>query len=382
MCVYNTWFICSRWADHLGLATMVSSGDGFIDIQTNNIVVGQSCDGVAMPADIVFTKAQSIRFERNTFIHLGAQGLAIERGSRNNSVIGNVFTDISGTGLRIGTFDTPNATGADQDVGNVISNNYIHDLPVEYHGGVGIFAGYVANTLLSHNEIMNMPYSGISNGWGWNGSASYANNNQIKNNLIYNYMQLLADGGGIYSNGIQGSSIENGEHIEGNVVHDGRNDYSNGIYTDGGSQYITIQNNVLYNNIHDWGGCNPNGDMLFQYNYWQKSLPSWGCDQTPPNTVIANNTTINGSDQAPISILNSAGIEHAYQDIKDGSPSGNVALNMPSGASSEWSTDCSSSKANDGSVNTNDSCGGWSPSSQDANPWWEVDLGPIVFRIK
>src|SRR5215207_4794542 len=24
MCVYNTWFICSRWADPLGLATMVT----------------------------------------------------------------------------------------------------------------------------------------------------------------------------------------------------------------------------------------------------------------------------------------------------------------------------------------------------------------------
>ena len=51
------------------------------------------------------------------------------------------------------------------DSGNVISNNLIENVADEYHGGVGIFAGYVANTLISHNEVADLPYTGISLGW-------------------------------------------------------------------------------------------------------------------------------------------------------------------------------------------------------------------------
>ena len=66
---------------------------------------------------------------------------------------------------------------------------------------------------VDHNEVNDLPYSGITIGWGgWRERlgnlsplANYSQHNAITNNLVFNYMQVMADGGGIYSNGIQGS---------------------------------------------------------------------------------------------------------------------------------------------------------------------------------
>ena len=45
-----------------------------------------------------------------------------------------------------------------------------------------------------------MPHhSGLCAGWGW-GLASYTRNIQIENNSITKVMQLLSDGGGVYTN--------------------------------------------------------------------------------------------------------------------------------------------------------------------------------------
>src|SRR6185437_463224 len=82
-------------------------------------------------------------------------------------------------------------------------------------------------------------------------------NNTISDNLIYDQMQLLADGGAIYTNGLTGSSMSNGEKITGNVIY-GQLGPGKAIYTDNGTAYITIKNNVLVNNdLTDWGTAQP-----------------------------------------------------------------------------------------------------------------------------
>ena len=67
---------------------------------------------------------------------------------------------------------------------------------------------YAANTSLVHNQIDHTPYTAISIGWGgWfdllmmPGLANYSHDNDVSNNLIFQVMQLLSDGGAIYSNG-------------------------------------------------------------------------------------------------------------------------------------------------------------------------------------
>ena len=145
-----------------------STDAGFIEEQAN--VIRDTVNPPSPPpGNVQFTRARSIRFERNIFEHLGAQALVFDTGSQNNEVIGNVFHDISSSAIRFGSVQVSRPSAADQDSGNIFANNYVHDLPSEYQGAVGVFAGYVSNTTISHNDISNLPYSGISVGWGWGG---------------------------------------------------------------------------------------------------------------------------------------------------------------------------------------------------------------------
>ena len=66
--------------------------------------------------------------------------------------------------------------------------------------------------------------------------------------------------------------------------------------------------------------------------------------------------------------------------VETSPPPSNIALNRPASASSQWADTCAAAKANNGSTDAADSCGGWSPTSADAQPWWQVDLGS-AYRI-
>ena len=52
----------------------------------------------------------------------------------------------------------------DWDQHFVIEDNYIHDMPVEYHSAIGVFAGYIANSSISHNTMERLSYDGIQFG--------------------------------------------------------------------------------------------------------------------------------------------------------------------------------------------------------------------------
>ena len=47
----------------------------------------------------------------------------------------------------------------------------IVDIPVEYTGATGLFAGYVSHLTVQHNLFANQTYSGMTIGWGWGTSS-------------------------------------------------------------------------------------------------------------------------------------------------------------------------------------------------------------------
>ena len=169
------------------------------------------------------------------------------------------FHDISGTAIQIGDVleddhhpDDPRKIVKD----NTVANCYIHDVGVEFKGSVGIFVGYTDGTTIAHNEIRDLPYTGVSVGWGWGeedaGGGAYgqrpfyetpttAKNNRIELNHIHHVMQELNDGGGIYT-----LSNQPGTVIRGNHIHDNRGS-PGGIYLDEGSGFIEITGNLVYN---------------------------------------------------------------------------------------------------------------------------------------
>jgi hypothetical protein len=323
-----------------------SSPEGFSEIQANYLVTGP--DGYSLqglgdlvpggkqpfgawtptPGNVAFRYAHQIRFERDAFVHLGAAGLALGEGSQSDSVQGCVFTDISANGLEIGQVDVPefNATQAVSD--NTVSNNYFHDIPCEYHGGVAIDVGYTQRTHIEHNQINHMAYSGISLGWGgWldkiklPGVANNSNNVIVANNLIFDHMLLLADGGGIYTQGLTGPSLADGEKVTGNVVRD---QFSSGhaIYSDNGSANMTITGNVMFHdNMDNWGTAHMNyydgnagrtrDPFIIAGNYWQQGNP----DSSRENVTYKGNKIIESLADVPADVLQNAGLQPEFADI-------------------------------------------------------------------
>jgi hypothetical protein len=288
-----------------------STDEGFPEVQANSRYNTYSFPG----GNIVFKIAQSLRFERCIFKHLGGEGLELSNGCQNCVVIGCVFTDISGNCIRIGDASDP-ARGDTRarDSGNQVTNCYIHDSPCEYHGGVGVFAGYVSEILLSHNEISNTPYTGISCGWGWGRFSSYAQNNQFQYNHIHNFCQVLSDAGGIYTLSAQpNTTLSNNwfDNMPWKII-------GAAIYPDEGSAYLEIYNNV----------CSAIGNKWLYI--WTPTIHDINVHDNFTNTenVLNNgtNTTVKGINlisgvkenwpQAAQDIANNSGIEGFYIDMK------------------------------------------------------------------
>ncbi|GAA1984533.1 right-handed parallel beta-helix repeat-containing protein [Catenulispora subtropica] len=326
------------------------TSDGFSEIQANYQVTGANgaasqglchvpppaytlgtCPYAAwtqIPGNVSLTYDQKIQFTGDSFVHLGAAGLALGDGSQNDVVKGDVVTDVSGNGIQIGNVDLPTATGASQTSGNAVTDNHVFDVPVEFRGGIGIDSGYTANDTVSHNQVDHTPYTAISQGWGgWPDKekeapqANFSHDNAISNNLIFDHMSLLNDGGAIYTQGITGTSLATGEHVTGNLIHD-QTGSGHVIYTDNGCTFETITGNAVYNNPSAQAWASRHNDYApgatttydptdVEDNFFQN--PSGYT--TGGGVTVANNTTITGASGVPASITAGAGIEAAYQNI-------------------------------------------------------------------
>jgi hypothetical protein len=299
-------------------------------------VTGGTCpygNWTPTPGNVSFRYARNLEFLGDGFVHLGAAGLDLGDGTQTSTVKGSVFTDISGSGLQLGGVDGPLATGADRTSRNTIADNHFVNLPVEFHGGVAVNVGYAERTTIAHNQLNGLAYTGISIGWGgWldkiqkPAQPNYANGNAITNNLIFDHMLVLNDGGGVYVNGIQGSSLATGLTISGNVIHDEKGQAnSKGVYTDNGATFVTITGNALYHNPIEWtrrhtdyraGATTQYDPYLISGNYWMKVPP----ETTGGGVTISNNHAITDPSQIPSSITGNAGLESAYTSILNWKP--------------------------------------------------------------
>jgi hypothetical protein len=133
-------------------------------------------------------------------------------------VEGCIFTDISGNGFELGNVNMPDAQGSDITADNRIASNHFYNVGAEFRGGIPIVVGYAQRTRVEHNQIDHVPYAAISMGWGgWPdkikkpGVTNFSKENIVAYNLIFDLMLVLADGGGIYTQGITGGNLAEGE---------------------------------------------------------------------------------------------------------------------------------------------------------------------------
>lgn len=278
------------------------------------------------PGNVDFRYDRDISFTNDRFVHLGAAGLNLDNGSQHDTVVGSVFTDISGNGLEVGNVNLPTARGAFRTTDIQVLDNHIYGVPDEFHGGASILMGYVSDSVISHNQIDHTPYVAISTGWGgWldkTGRPSvenFSHNNVISHNLIFDIMNVVADGGGIYTQGLTGSSFANGQKVIGNVVH-GQLDWGSALKADDGAGYVTYAGNVLYDNIYDWAGVHwdyrkPRArrflPLLVKGNWWQQGDPNFSMT----GFIERGNHLIAGPQDVPAAVIANAGLEREYRSL-------------------------------------------------------------------
>jgi hypothetical protein len=206
------------------------------------------------PAAVEVSYADHIGFEACDFEHLASTGLDYKKGTHDDEIKGNLFKDIGGTGIQIGTFSDeafethlPYDPKDEREVctNEHIINNLITDVTNEDWGCVGIGAGYVRDINIEHNEISDVSYSGICVGWGWTKTLNAMRNNKIVANKVTHYAKHMYDVGGIYTLSAQPNSLISANYIDSiykaTYAHDPNHWFY--FYFDEGSSYITIKNN-------------------------------------------------------------------------------------------------------------------------------------------
>ena len=255
---YTTWMRPSE-KGHVPLQAGMYLTDGYrIDPKMQRNYLNHPLDNqgwLGRPAAAVrVVAAKQIDFERCRFEHLGSTGLDYEEAVQGGVVRGCLFRDIAGNGLLVGSFSpAAHETHLPYDPADRrevctqqhINNCYFTEIGNEDWGCLAIAAGYVGDVNIEHNEINEVPYSGISLGWGWTQTVNCMRNNRVHANLIHHYAKHMYDVAGIYTLGSQPKSYvtENCVHsiYKPGYVHDPNHWFY--LYTDEGSSFITVRDN-------------------------------------------------------------------------------------------------------------------------------------------
>jgi len=224
--------------------------------------------GDFLPTAVVhLTSAQHCEFTACEIAHTGNWALRFGDGSKHNKAEQCHLYDLGAGGVMMGeTYLSEHKP--QQAEKNVVHNCFIHHGSRVFSYAVGIGIGNSSYNTVSHNEISDFYWSGISMGWTW----FYLPSRSHHNLLEYNHIHHLAwdvhkDLGGIYTNGISpGTVIRNNKiHHINSIIRRGR-----GIYLDQASTEILVENNLVYlvndGAFHlNWGKNNMVRNNIFAY---------------------------------------------------------------------------------------------------------------------
>ncbi|MEV7971417.1 right-handed parallel beta-helix repeat-containing protein, partial [Sphaerisporangium sp. NPDC088356] len=355
-----------------------SGNQGFADQQTGSYIAGNwswpsfgSCNEgcqqfeaarpnwFQMPAAVQVSAANNITFTDSQFVNLGQTAIGIGNdanghasgvglGASNITVTRSEITRSSAGGIVIGGVRADAHHPSDQRMVNrniTVSNNRIHDLGLDYRGIVSVLPTYVTNATISHNEVYNLPYTGMSLGYGWGanepgGNTQYTNrglynyqpryttattasNNQLIGNYVHDVMQQMTDGGCIYT-----LSWNPGAVISDNYCL--RTNGYFGVYFDEGSKYYTVRNNVLSSvgtwlTANYWGGENM-GNFTVTGNW--TSNGSTNVTNGDRGNVVNNNVTVTNGNwpSGAQAVMASAGPQNGASPSPSPSPGTGTAI--------------------------------------------------------
>lgn len=197
-------------------------------------------------AQITVEHADELSFTNCNFINLGSAGISMLYDVHNAKVTGNLFRDMSGTSVMFGNARYPSNSVWNEEVCSRLNmtNNVLRRVGSEYYYCPGIGIYYANAVTLSHNDIEDTPYSGITMGWGWSNPNSQrlrCSNHEISYNRINRNSIVCRDGAPVYTLGRQDNSEIAYNYFSNSF------DYGGGVYHDSGSLNISTHDNVIEN---------------------------------------------------------------------------------------------------------------------------------------
>ena len=218
------------------------------DYETSSV---QAAVDVCGAIDVIYS--DNINFKNCDFENLGVNALRYYTGAKNCTVDSCYFNNIGANAILAGGrfFVEENPEDVRENIAEniTVKNCEIEKYGRQFFGGCGINITYCDGAEIVNNEIHDGYYTGISAGFMWLFGSNPTENLKIKNNLIYNIgLDTLSDLGGIYLLGVQQGTV-----VSGNVIHDctcytGGSGYAgNGLYLDSGCEFMTIENNLVFN---------------------------------------------------------------------------------------------------------------------------------------
>jgi hypothetical protein len=245
---------------------------------------------VEVPAAIMADGARHCAVEGGEVAHVGTYGIWFRRGCKDCRVQRNRLFDLGAGGIRVGE---PNMAPTDEAESSriLVDNNHIYDGGHVYAAGIGIWVAQSSQNRISHNDIHDLLYSGMSIGWNWDDAKNRTHHNLIELNHVHNLGRgVLSDAGLIYCLGVSPGSV-----IRNNVFHDMWS-YSNpplgwGIYLDATCGAYRVENNLVYNTLSGGLMFNNGGhEHVIQNNIFATSANHalWPYSEKRPNTFRHN----------------------------------------------------------------------------------------------
>jgi hypothetical protein len=211
-----------------------------------------------LPSAIMVNSADSIDIVGNVVKHSGNEGISMINDVVNSNIIGNLVTDIAGSGMTIGHpqhvyigdggTHEKYAKGVEGACTKITVNNnvvYLVGTQRGFGSHAGVTAFFVDTFTFTHNHVQSVAYNGVNLGWGWRNFAdsTVCKNNTVNNNRFINMMTRLHDSGAVYTLGQMPGTVINENYVRG--IPNNSSGPTYGLHNDEGSAYITENDSVL-----------------------------------------------------------------------------------------------------------------------------------------
>ena len=236
--------VTDKFIDMQGAKDVQFKGLGFVHSNYAYPAEGLHDGQAAMTCDgsIEVEDSTGIRFENCEMGHGGRHAIWFKNGCSESSVVHCNMHDLGGGGVYVGETKRP-------DEERVCHHILIDDCIIQ-HGGrlhpsaCGVVMTHAHHCAVTHCDIGDLYYTGVSIGWVWGYSESVGRENLVENNHIHHLgWAYLSDMGGFYGLGNAPGTVIRGNHVH----HVASHRYGGwGLYTDEGSADVLMENNLVH----------------------------------------------------------------------------------------------------------------------------------------